>query len=73
VRDLDDALRAAGKAFNEVKDELTAAYDETIVPSPDEARDCTAGGADEKLGGAPRHHGLPARSAPDWHAALPHF
>ncbi|HXA20986.1 MAG TPA: HEPN domain-containing protein [Acetobacteraceae bacterium] len=40
VRDLDDALRAAGKAFNEVKDERTAAdYDETIVPSPDEARD----------------------------------
>jgi uncharacterized protein (UPF0332 family) len=40
VRDVDDALRAAGKAFNEVKDERTAAdYDETIVPSPDEARD----------------------------------
>ncbi|MDR3532646.1 MAG: HEPN domain-containing protein [Rhodopila sp.] len=40
VRDLDDALRAAGKAFNEVKDERTAAdYDETIVPSPEEAKD----------------------------------
>ena len=40
VRDMDDALRAAGKAFNEVKDERTAAdYDETIVPSPEEARD----------------------------------
>ena len=40
VRDLDDALRRAGKAFNEVKDERTAAdYDETIVPSPEEARE----------------------------------
>jgi uncharacterized protein (UPF0332 family) len=40
VRDMDDALRAAGKAFNEVKDERTAAdYDETIVPSPGEARE----------------------------------
>ena len=39
VRDMDDTLRAAGKAFNEVKDERTAAdYDETIVPSPEEAR-----------------------------------
>jgi uncharacterized protein (UPF0332 family) len=38
VRDLDDKLRAAGKAFNEVKDERAAAdYDETIVPSPEEA------------------------------------
>ena len=35
---MDDALRAAGKAFNQVKDERTAAgYDETIVPSPEEA------------------------------------
>ncbi|PPQ31856.1 HEPN domain-containing protein [Rhodopila globiformis] len=40
VRDGDDALRATGKAFNEVKDERTAAdYDETIVPSPEEARE----------------------------------
>lgn len=40
VRDMDDALRAAGRAFNEVKDERTAAdYDETIVPSPEEARE----------------------------------
>lgn len=40
VRDLDDALWATGKAFNEVKDERTAAdYDETIVPSPEEARE----------------------------------
>jgi uncharacterized protein (UPF0332 family) len=40
VRDLDEALRAAGKAFNEVKDERTAAdYDETIVPSPEDARE----------------------------------
>ena len=40
VRDLDDALRAAGKAFNEVKDERTAAdYDEAIVPSSEDARD----------------------------------
>ena len=40
VRDFDDALRMAGKAFNGVKDERTAAdYDETIVPSPEEARE----------------------------------
>jgi uncharacterized protein (UPF0332 family) len=40
VRDQDDALPTAGKAFNEVKDERTAAdYDETIVPSPEEARE----------------------------------
>jgi uncharacterized protein (UPF0332 family) len=40
VRDMDDALRAAGKAFNEVKDERTSAdYDETIVPSPAEAKE----------------------------------
>jgi uncharacterized protein (UPF0332 family) len=40
VRDLDDALRTAGKAFNEVKDKRTAAdYDETIMPSPEEARE----------------------------------
>lgn len=39
VRDRNDALRSAGKAFNEVKDERTAAdYDETIVPSPDDAK-----------------------------------
>jgi uncharacterized protein (UPF0332 family) len=38
VRDLDDALRAAGKVLNAVKDERTAAdYDETISP-PEEAR-----------------------------------
>ena len=35
VRDLDDALRAAGKAFNEIKDERNEAdYNETVVPSP---------------------------------------
>ena len=40
VRNLDDALRDAGRAFNEVKDERTDAdYDETIAPSPDEARE----------------------------------
>ena len=40
VRDQDDALRTAGRAFNGVKDERTAAdYDETILPSPDEARE----------------------------------
>lgn len=40
VRDLDDRLRGAGKAFNEVKDERTAAdYDETCVQSPEEARE----------------------------------
>jgi uncharacterized protein (UPF0332 family) len=38
ARDLDDALRAAGKAFNEAKDERNEAdYDVTIMPSPDEA------------------------------------
>lgn len=40
VRNLDDALRAAGKALNEAKDERTAAdYDEAFVPSPEDARD----------------------------------
>jgi uncharacterized protein (UPF0332 family) len=40
VRDLDDALRAAGKAFNEVKDERAAAdYNDTVLPSAQEARD----------------------------------
>jgi uncharacterized protein (UPF0332 family) len=40
IRDLDDALRAAGRAFNDAKDERTAAdYDEAIVPSSEEARD----------------------------------
>jgi hypothetical protein len=33
-------LRAAGKAFNAVKDERSEAdYNETIIPPPDEARD----------------------------------
>ena len=40
VRNFDDALRSAGRAFNEVKDERTDAdYDESIAPSPDEARE----------------------------------
>ncbi len=40
VRNPDDALRSAGKAFNEVKDERTDAdYDETLIPMPDEARE----------------------------------
>jgi uncharacterized protein (UPF0332 family) len=40
VRGLDDALRAAGRAFNDAKDERTAAdYDEAVVPSSEEARD----------------------------------
>ena len=39
VRDLDSALRDAGRAFNEIKDERTAAdYDEGFVTSPDDAR-----------------------------------
>jgi uncharacterized protein (UPF0332 family) len=39
VRDLDDSLLSAGKAFNEVKDERNEAdYDVTIIPSADEAR-----------------------------------
>ncbi|MBC7633980.1 MAG: HEPN domain-containing protein [Acetobacteraceae bacterium] len=40
VRDFDDAIRLAGKAFNAVKDERTAAdYDETVLPSPEDARE----------------------------------
>jgi uncharacterized protein (UPF0332 family) len=40
VRDLDEALRAAGRAFNAVKDERNAAdYDEATVLSAEEARD----------------------------------
>jgi uncharacterized protein (UPF0332 family) len=47
VRDLDDALRAAGRAFNEIKDERTAAdYDETIVLSSEEARDALRAAVD---------------------------
>ena len=47
VRDLDDALRAAGKAFNEVKDERNEAdYNETVMPSPDEARDALQAAVD---------------------------
>lgn len=43
VRDRDGGLRAAGKAFNEIKDERTAAdYDATMSPSADEARDAVA-------------------------------
>ena len=40
-------MRAAGKAFNEVKDERNEAdYSATVVPSPDEARDALAAAAD---------------------------
>lgn len=40
VRDLDEALRPAGRAFNAVKDERNAAdYAEAIVLSAEEARD----------------------------------
>jgi uncharacterized protein (UPF0332 family) len=40
VRDMDEALRAAGRAFNEVRDERTAAdYDETVVSSPEDAKE----------------------------------
>ncbi len=47
VRDLDDALRAVGKAFNHAKDERTAAdYDEAVVPSSEEARDVLRAAAD---------------------------
>ncbi len=40
VRNMDAALRDAGKAFNEARDERTAAdYDETIVTTPEDARE----------------------------------
>jgi uncharacterized protein (UPF0332 family) len=40
VRNLDEPLRAAGRAFNEIRDERTAAdYDETVVSSPEDAKD----------------------------------
>jgi uncharacterized protein (UPF0332 family) len=40
VQSLDDSLRAAGKAFNEAKDERNDAdYNEAIMPSPNDARD----------------------------------
>jgi uncharacterized protein (UPF0332 family) len=39
VRDSNDTLRSAGKAFNEVKDERTAADDdEMIARSPEDAK-----------------------------------
>jgi uncharacterized protein (UPF0332 family) len=47
VRDLDDSLRLAGKAFNEIKDERNDAdYNETSVPSADEARDALQAATD---------------------------
>jgi uncharacterized protein (UPF0332 family) len=47
VRNLDDALRTAGKALNEAKDERTAAdYDEAIVPSPEDAREVVRAAVD---------------------------
>ena len=40
VRDLDEALRAAGKAFNELKDERNDAdYNEAAIPSAQDGRD----------------------------------
>ncbi len=40
VRDLDEALRAVGKAFNEIKDERNDAdYNEAVIPSAQEGRD----------------------------------
>ena len=47
VRDLDDPLRAAGRAFNAVKDERNNAdYDETIAASAQEARDALLAAVD---------------------------
>jgi uncharacterized protein (UPF0332 family) len=47
VRDLDDALRAAGKAFNELKDERTAAdYNDTVMSSAQEAGDALRAAVD---------------------------
>jgi uncharacterized protein (UPF0332 family) len=47
VRDLDDALRAAGKALNEIKDERTDAdYDEAIAPLPEDAREALRAAVD---------------------------
>ena len=47
VRDLDEVLRAAGRAFNALKDERNAAdYDEAIVLSADEARDALQAATD---------------------------
>jgi len=40
ARDLDEAMRAAGRAFNAAKDNRNAAdYDEAALSSPDDARD----------------------------------
>jgi uncharacterized protein (UPF0332 family) len=40
-------LRAAGRALNAIKDERTAAdYDETVVPSPEEASDAVQAAVD---------------------------
>ena len=47
VRDLDDAVRAAGRAFNRVKDDRTAAdYDELVAPTPEDARESVAAAKD---------------------------
>jgi uncharacterized protein (UPF0332 family) len=47
IRDLDDAVRAAGRAFNRVKDDRTAAdYDEMVTPTPEEARESVTAAKD---------------------------
>jgi uncharacterized protein (UPF0332 family) len=59
VRDLDDTLRAAGRAFNEIKDERNEAdYNETVIPLPDEARAALKAAADF-LGLCCSRYGLP--------------
>lgn len=40
VQDLEDAIKSAGRACNAGKDQRTSAdYDETIAPSPEDARE----------------------------------
>lgn len=56
VRDLDEALRAAGRSFNEVKDERTAAdYNDTALPSAQEARDALQAATDFLAAGGARY------------------
>jgi uncharacterized protein (UPF0332 family) len=71
VRDSDDSLQSAGKAFNAMKDERTAAdYDETIVPLPEDAR-AARQEADNFLGICGVRYGFRSRSGDARAARVP--
>jgi uncharacterized protein (UPF0332 family) len=64
VRDLDETLRLAAKAFNAMKDERTAAdYNEAASPGPEEARAALRAAANF-LAVCGVRYGLPAGPVP---------